>query len=407
MTSAGPVTINAQTPQRPPAEDGKQDAVVEIEDLHVHFHMKQGTVRAVNGVSLKIPRGRVIGVVGESGCGKSQTGFAIMQLIPPPGKIMEGRIIYHPRDGAPVNLLDYGRNSDEMRAIRGDKVSMIFQEPMTALNPLYTVGDQITEAILLHQTKDRRVAEQKAIEIVGKVGLPNPKRLLTLYPHELSGGMRQRAMIALALSCHPDLLLADEPTTALDVTTQAQILDVMRDLQQQIGMAILFVTHNLGVIAQMADEVAVMYLGRIVEHAPVEELFDDPKHPYTRALMRSIPHLGSPRHARLQVIEGSVPNAYSQVPGCPFHPRCPVAKPGLCDVHEPSLRPVTATAEVSCFLFHNPDGTPVDGPPAAEAPLGHAPVAPGVAPDGGPNGAPGAAPAPPASPASPVPAVNA
>ncbi len=211
---------------------------------------------------------------------------------------------------------------------------------------------------------------------MGKVGLPNPKRLLTLYPHELSGGMRQRAMIALALSCHPDLLLADEPTTALDVTTQAQILDVMRDLQAEIGMAILFVTHNLGVIAQMADEVAVMYLGRIVERAPVEELFDDPKHPYTRALMRSIPHLGSPRHARLQVIEGSVPNAYAQVPGCPFHPRCPVAKPGLCDVYEPVLRPVTATAEVSCFLYHNPDGTPVPAPPAYTAPLVETPPAP-------------------------------
>jgi peptide/nickel transport system ATP-binding protein len=352
------------------------DNVVEIENLHVHFHMKQGTVRAVNGVSLKIPRGKVIGVVGESGCGKSQTAFAIMQLVPPPGQIVEGTITFRPKDGAPVNLLDYDRNSDEMRAIRGDKVSMIFQEPMTALNPLYTVGDQITEAILLHQTKDKKVAEEKALEIVGKVGLPNPKRLLTLYPHELSGGMRQRAMIALALSCHPDLLLADEPTTALDVTTQAQILDVMRDLQTEIGMAILFVTHNLGVIAQMADEVAVMYLGRIVEHAPVEELFDDPKHPYTRALMRSIPHLGSPRHARLQVIEGGVPNAYAQVPGCPFHPRCPVAQPGLCDVYEPALRPVTATAEVSCFLYHNPDGTPVPAPVANTAPLEPAPPAP-------------------------------
>jgi peptide/nickel transport system ATP-binding protein len=353
------------------------DNVLEIENLHVHFHTKLGTVRAVNGVSLNVPRGKVIGVVGESGCGKSQTAFAVMQLVAPPGKIEQGRITFRPKGGVPVNLLDYDRNSDEMRAIRGRNISMIFQEPMTALNPLYTIGDQITEAVLLHQTKNRKEAEARAADIVGKVGLPNPRRLLTQYPHQLSGGMRQRAMIALALSCAPDVLLADEPTTALDVTTQAQILDVMRDLQAEIGMSIIFVTHNLGVIAQMADEVAVMYLGKIVEHAPVEELFDDPKHPYTRALMRSIPHLGTPRHGRLNVIQGSIPNQYAQVPGCTFHPRCPVAKPGVCDVYEPQLRPVTPSAEVSCFLFHNPDGTPVPRPPQAMVPSnGTGPVSP-------------------------------
>ena len=346
-----------------------RDNVVEIQDLRVEFTSRLGTVRAVNGVSLDIPRGTVVGVVGESGCGKSMTAFAIMQLVPSPGQITGGKILFRVPGQPPVNLLDYGRNSDKMRAVRGQHAGMIFQEPMTALNPCYTIGDQIAEAILLHQTRDRREATSHALDIVAKVGLPNPKRLLDQYPHELSGGMRQRAMIALALSCAPDLLLADEPTTALDVTTQAQILDVMRDLQAEIGMSILFVTHNLGVIAQMADEVAVMYLGRIVEHAPVDELFDDPKHPYTRALMRSIPHLGSPRHARLNAIEGGVPNQYARVPGCPFHPRCPVAKPGVCDVYEPVLRPVTPTAQVSCFLFHDPDGTPVAPPPAAAAPL--------------------------------------
>jgi len=345
------------------------DNVVEIVDLHVEFHTKLGTVRAVDGVSLQIPRSKVVGVVGESGCGKSQTAFAILQLVPEPGQITQGKVVFRPQGGQPVNLLAYDRNGDAMRAIRGDHISMIFQEPMTALNPLYTIGDQIAEAILLHQTRDRREADARAAEILGKVGLPNPKRLLGTYPHELSGGMRQRAMIALALSCHPDLLLADEPTTALDVTTQAQILDVMRELQAEIGMSILFVTHNLGVIAQMADEVAVMYLGKIVEHAPVEELFDDPKHPYTRALMRSIPHLGSPRHARLTVIEGGIPSQFTRVPGCAFHPRCPVAKPGICDVYEPVLRPATPTAEVSCFLFHNPDGTPVTPSPADTVPL--------------------------------------
>src|SRR6266542_3769152 len=363
-------TASAATPAQA-VPNGAVDNVIEIQDLHVHFHTKLGTVRAVNGVSLDIPRGKVVGVVGESGCGKSQTAFALMQLVAPPGKIEQGTILFRPKESAaPINLLEYDRNSDAMRAIRGRHISMIFQAPMTALNPLYPNGDQITEAILLHQTKDRKQAEARAVEILAKVGLPNPKRLLGQFPHQLSGGMRQRAMIALALSCEPDLLLADEPTTALDVTTQAQILDVMRELQAEIGMSILFVTHNLGVIAQMADEVAVMYMGRIVEHAPVDELFDDPKHPYTRALMRSIPHLGSARHARLNVIEGSIPNQYAQVPGCSFHPRCPVAKPGLCEVYEPALRSVTATAEVSCFLFHNPDGTPVAPlPPSAEASL--------------------------------------
>jgi peptide/nickel transport system ATP-binding protein len=368
MTSAGRVT-GATGATGVTDASGTADNVVEVQDLHVQFHTKLGTVQAVNGVSLKIPRGKVVGVVGESGCGKSQTALALLQLIAPPGEIVRGTILFRPKGGTPVDLLEYDRNGDAMRAIRGRHISMIFQEPMTALNPLYPIGDQIAEAILLHQTRDRRAARARALDILGRVGLPHPKRLLDQYPHELSGGMRQRAMIALALSCEPDLLLADEPTTALDVTTQAQILDVMRDLQAEIGMSILFVTHNLGVIAQMVDEVAVMYLGRIVEHAPVEELFDDPKHPYTRALMRSIPHLGSPRHARLNAIEGSVPNQYARVPGCPFHPRCPVAKPGVCDVYEPVLRPVTPTAQVSCFLFHDPDGTPVAPPPAAAAPL--------------------------------------
>src|SRR6266508_4900727 len=365
------VTTSAAAEPRT-AANGQVDNVIEIQDLHVHFHTKLGTVRAVNGVSLDIPRGKVVGVVGESGCGKSQTAFALMQLVAPPGKIEQGKILFRPRESAaPINLLEYDRDGDAMRAIRGRHISMIFQEPMTALNPLYPIGDQITEAILLHQTKDHKEAEVRAVEILSKVGLPNPKRLLGQFPHQLSGGMRQRAMIALALSCEPDLLLADEPTTALDVTTQAQILDVMRELQAEIGMSILFVTHNLGVIAQMADEVAVMYLGRIVEHAPVEELFDDPKHPYTRALMRSIPQLGSRRKARLAVIEGNVPNAFAQIPGCAFHPRCVVAMPGVCDTTQPQLLPVAGTAaSVSCFLHHNPDGTPshLGAPPSTAQP---------------------------------------
>ena len=335
------------------------DNVLEIRDLHVQFQTKLGLVRAVNGVSFEVQRGKVLGVVGESGCGKSITAFSVMQLVAPPGRITNGQILLRAKDKPPVDILSYGRNSDEMRGIRGKHVGMIFQEPMTALNPCYTVGDQITEGILLHITQDAKEARARAIDIVRRVGLPQPERLLNTYPHELSGGMRQRAMIALALSCHPDLLLADEPTTALDVTTQAQILDVMRELQHDFGMSIVFVTHNLGVVAQMCDEVAVMYLGKIVERSSVEELFDNPKHPYTRALMRSIPQLGSRRKSRLNVIEGSVPGAYQQVAGCPFHPRCAVAIPGTCETHVPQLLPVAQDgASVSCFLHHNPDGTP-------------------------------------------------
>jgi peptide/nickel transport system ATP-binding protein len=366
-----------------PAANGRaQDNVLEVRDLQVQFHTKLGIVRAVNGVSFEVRRGKVLGVVGESGCGKSITAFSIMQLVPPPGRIIGGEIVLHPAGKPPVNLLQYGRNSDEMRAIRGRHIGMIFQEPMTALNPCYTVGDQITEGILLHQTDDRKRAEAQAIDIVQRVGLPQPKRLMGSFPHQLSGGMRQRAMIALALSCRPDLLLADEPTTALDVTTQAQILDVMRELQNDFGMSIVFVTHNLGVVAQMCDEVAVMYLGRIVERASVEELFDDPKHPYTRALMRSIPQLGNQQKGRLAAIKGTVPGAYAQIAGCPFHPRCPAAMPGVCDTLEPRLLPVANGAtSVSCFLHHPPDGVAVPthagavraGLPDAAQPAGVAP----------------------------------
>jgi peptide/nickel transport system ATP-binding protein len=330
-----------------------RDNVVEIEDLHVHFRTRLGIVRAVNGVSLSVPRGQVLGVVGESGCGKSVMALAVMQLVPPPGEIVNGRIVLRPAGKPEVDVLRYGRNSAQMRAIRGDHVGMIFQEPMTSLNPCYRVGDQIAEGILLHQTPNKAEAKARTIEILDRVGLANPRGLARQYPHELSGGMRQRAMIALALACRPDLLIADEPTTAIDVTTQAQILDVMRELQQDSGMSILFITHNLGVIAQMADAVAVMYLGRIVERAPVTALFGSPKHPYTRALLNSIPRFGSRHKKRLHVIAGSVPGSYTQIPGCSFHPRCPQAIPGLCNVQSPTLQPVDETSDVSCFLHHS------------------------------------------------------
>jgi len=282
------------------------------------------------------------------------THFATMQLIPRPGKVESGKILFRDfNNQEPIDLLTLERNSDEMRNIRGDNISMIFQEPMTSLNPCYTVGDQIKEAIILHQGVDKEEAHTRAVDILRKVGMPNPERIAISYPHQLSGGMRQRAMIAMALSCTPTLLIADEPTTALDVTTEAQILELMRDLQREIGMSIMFITHNLGVVAQMCDEVAVMYLGRIVEWASVDDIFYNPKHPYTILLLRSIPRLGSEEHIRLESIKGSVPDPYTRVPGCPFHPRCPSFMPGLCDVEEPPETTVDGNARhtVRCHLY--------------------------------------------------------
>ncbi|HEX4216363.1 MAG TPA: ABC transporter ATP-binding protein [Candidatus Dormibacteraeota bacterium] len=328
------------------------DTLVQVKDLEVRFDTVLGTVRALNGVSFSIGRGRVVGIVGESGSGKTMTGLAIMQLIPKPGQVTAGEILLKAdRDKPSRDLLRLDRDSPEMRHIRGDQVGMIFQEPMTSLNPVYTVGNQIEEAILLHQTGNRDEALRGAVDILRRVGMPNPERVVTQYPHELSGGMRQRAMIAMALSCNPDLLVADEPTTALDVTTESQILQLMRDLQADFGMSIMFITHNMGVVAQMCDEVAVMYLGRIVEKATVDDIFYNPKHPYTVALLRSIPRIGR-RGGKLEVIEGSVPDPYTTVPGCPFHPRCPARIAGVCD----RLVPLETTVDgdghtVRCHLY--------------------------------------------------------
>lgn len=330
-----------------------QDDVIRVEDLKVTFYTDIGVVRALNGVSFNIPRGRVLGVVGESGCGKSITGLSIMQLVHSAAKTEGGRIMFREfSDRDAINILDLERNSPEMRAIRGNNISMIFQEPMSSLNPCYTVGNQIEEAIRLHQTEDDNEARRRAIDILDKVGMPNPERIASSYPHELSGGMRQRAMIAMALSCNPTLLIADEPTTALDVTTEANILDLMRGLQSEIGTSIMFITHNMGVVAQMCDEVAVMYLGRVVERATVDDIFYDPKHPYTIALLQSIPRLGRTK-GRLASIEGSVPDPYSQVTGCPFHPRCPAFIEGVCDVTVPDETIIDAAKghTVRCHLY--------------------------------------------------------
>jgi peptide/nickel transport system ATP-binding protein len=344
-------------------DDG--DNVVRVEDLYVNFYTTLGVVRALNGVSFNIPRGKVLGIVGESGCGKSITGLSILHLVPRPGKMVSGKILFQEdRTQSPVDLMQNERDSREIREIRGNQISMIFQEPMTSLNPCYTVGAQIEEAVLLHQTPDKAEARRRALDILQKVGMPNPARIADNFPHQLSGGMRQRAMIAMALSCTPTLLIADEPTTALDVTTEAQILDLMRDLQSQIGTSIMFVTHNMGVVAQMCDEVAVMYLGRVVERATVDDIFYDPKHPYTVSLLRSIPRLGTRRHERLESIKGSIPDPYSTVTGCPFHPRCPAFMPGLCDTVMPEETNIPGDMHhtVRCHLY--PGSTPSASIPA-------------------------------------------
>jgi peptide/nickel transport system ATP-binding protein len=331
-----------------------EDDVVRVENLKLNFYTALGVVRALNGVSFNIPRGKVLGVVGESGCGKSQTGLAVMQLTPSVGRYEGGKILFQEFAGKePLNLLELEKNGPEMRHIRGNNISMIFQEPMTSLNPCYTIGNQIEEAVLLHQTQDKSEAHKRAIDVLTKVGMPNPQRISESFPHQLSGGMRQRAMIAMALSCTPTLLIADEPTTALDVTTEAQILDLMRDLQSEIGTSIMFITHNLGVVAQMCDEVAVMYLGRVVERAKVDDIFYDPKHPYTILLLRSIPRLGATAGERLESIKGTVPDPYSRVSGCPFHLRCPSVIPGLCDTVEPVEQFVAGSTShtVRCHLY--------------------------------------------------------
>jgi len=314
--------------------------LLSVEDLKIYFHILAGTVRAVDGVSFHIDQGETLGMVGESGCGKSVTAMSLLQLIPmPPGELVTGRAEFEGKD---LLRLD----SDQIRRVRGNRISMIFQEPMTSLNPVFTIGNQIQEAIQLHQGLNSRQAENKAVEMLDLVGIPDPDRQVEEYPHQLSGGMRQRVMIAMALSCNPALLIADEPTTALDVTVQAQILELMIDLQKKINMSIVIITHNLGVIAEMADRVIVMYCGKIVESAPVRAIFHNPLHPYTRQLLASVPHLGA-EQTRLQEIPGVVPSLYALPPGCDFHPRCAEATEA-CRLKHPDLMEVEPRHWVSC-----------------------------------------------------------
>jgi len=373
QTLAGQTFVNPSMDSRP--------TLLEVRDLKVEFNIRGGVIKAVDGLTFDIKRGQTVGIIGESGCGKSVTARAILRMIPKPGRITGGQILYYrysrypDRDGAKkdievIDLTTLDPDGELIRQIRGGEIAMIFQEPMSSLTPVYTAGTHLNEAITLHRLlpikklgdqmveaimKYRRVtkeeARQIAIEMLRRVGIPKPEQRVDSYPHQLSGGQRQRVMIAVALSTEPYMLIADEPTTALDVSIEAQILDIMRELQQTANMAIMFITHNLGVIASMADEIVVMYMGKQVERAKVVDLFYHPKHPYTQALLQSVPRLGPKTGARLASIEGMVPDPLNLPTGCVFHPRCPAFMPGKCDKLIPSWNKVGENHWASCLLY--------------------------------------------------------
>ena len=357
------------------------DTLVEVKNLQVQFDVRDGIVKAIDGANFNIKRGQTLGIIGESGCGKSMTAKAIMNMIPKPGKIVGGEIIYHRRvkgNGVSehieeVRITELDPDGDEIRRIRGGEIAMIFQEPMSSLTPVYSAGTHIWEAVSLHrlmpirkvgsQMADaiqeyrkvtKKEAREIAIDMLHKVGIPKPNERVDSFPHQLSGGQRQRVMIAVALSSQPTMLIADEPTTALDVSIEAQILDIMRELQDEVDMTILFITHNLGVVAEMADEICVMYMGKIVERADVVSAFYEPKHPYTQALLQSIPKIGKKKiEGRLASIEGMVPDPFDLPSGCLFHPRCPQFKSGICNKSSPDWTTLSENQWVSCFLYQD------------------------------------------------------
>ncbi|HEU4400626.1 MAG TPA: ABC transporter ATP-binding protein [Candidatus Polarisedimenticolia bacterium] len=331
--------------------------LLEVEDLSTHFVTDEGIVRAVEHVSFHVDQGETLGLVGESGCGKSVTALSLVRLVPPPGRIVSGRIVYK---GADLMRLE----ERDIRRYRGREIALVFQEPMTALNPVFTVGYQIAEGLIVHGMMKKKEALREAARLMELVRIPDALRRLRDYPHQMSGGMRQRVLIAMALACRPSLLVADEPTTALDVTLQAEVLDLLRRLKDDLGLSLILISHNLGVIAETADRVAVMYAGRIVEEAPVRDLFATPKHPYTAGLLKSIPRLGEGgegagrRKRRLSAIEGNVPDLLRLPPGCAFHPRCPEVMPE-CRVDEPRfLGAPEGRRAVACFKHHDPGGRP-------------------------------------------------
>lgn len=338
--------MTAQTAQQ-------EQPLLSVKDLKINIQMESGVMNAVDGVEFDIYKGKTLGLVGESGCGKSLTSRSIISINPKECET-SGTITYNSASESSlngINLLSLKPTGKQIRSIRGRKISMIFQEPMTAFSPMYTIGNQIMEAIRIHQTKDKKEAKRIALEMLSKVGISDQAKRFDQYPHEFSGGMRQRAMISMALSCNPEILIADEPTTALDVTIQAQVLELMKSLQAEFGMAILLVTHDLGIIAEMCDEVAVMYLGKIVEQAPVKEIFNNPKHPYTKGLMKSMPRLGGNKSKRLDSIEGSVPLPIGMPPMCGFYDRCKDRIEGVCNKQAVPKTEISDQHMVRCFLY--------------------------------------------------------
>ncbi|HEB31015.1 MAG TPA: ABC transporter ATP-binding protein [Spirochaetes bacterium] len=333
--------------------DGK---LLEVNDLKVYFYIEQGIVRAVDGVSFDLKRGQTLGVVGESGCGKSVTALTLILLHPQPeGNIAGGRIFYYKNGVDSIDITKMDLRGDEIRGIRGNEIAMVFQEPMTSLNPVYTVGEQLMEAIQLHRKVKKAQARELAIDMLDRVRMSAPEQRVDEYPHQLSGGMRQRVMIAMALSCNPALLIADEPTTALDVTIEAQILSLIKDIQQEDRMSLMIITHDLGVIGEMSDHVIVMYMGKVVEKAITRDIFESPKHPYTYGLLKSLPKIGS--KTRLLSISGSVPNPWMVLTGCSFEQRCPVVM-DICKKNEPPVFNVEKGHYVKCWVFKD-DGDAV------------------------------------------------
>jgi peptide/nickel transport system ATP-binding protein len=334
-----------------------QPPLLSIRDLKTYFYQDEGLVKAVDGATFDVPAGKTIGIVGESGCGKSVTARSILRIVERPGRIVEGDIILRgsSSNGSSdeVNLVALEADGKQMRGIRGGEIGLIFQEPMTSFSPVHTIGSQIIEGIRLHLPMNKKQARERAVELLRMVGIPRANERVDEYSYQLSGGLRQRAMIAMALAANPRLLIADEPTTALDVTTQAQILDLLRDLQQKNHMAIMLITHDLGVIAEMADEVVVMYLGRVVEQGTADQIFHTPKHPYTQALLRSMPSIHSEPRVKLPTITGSIPHPYNRPRGCPFHPRCPAYIPGTCDQREPESIHVGDGQYAACVLYRD------------------------------------------------------
>lgn len=324
--------------------------LLRVRDLKTYFFSREGTLKAVDGISFDIDRSETLGIAGESACGKSVTAQSILRIVPKNGRIVSGEIVLN-LDGRFIDLVKLNPQGKEIRKIRGKEISMVFQEPMTSFTAVYTIGNQIMEIIRLHQNCTRKEARERAIDMLKKVGMPDSSKTIDAYPFNLSGGMRQRAMVAMALSCQPTLLIADEPTTAVDVTIQAQVLELVKELQRELNMALIIITHDLGVIAELADKVLIMYLGKGIEYASADEIFHNPKHPYTKGLLASIPKVTTKSEQRIKPIAGVVPSPYETLSGCKFYPRCPEYMTGICDKEEPFLVEVGKDHQVSCFLY--------------------------------------------------------